>query len=239
MVGLFVLLLLFLLVAVMFMHYRYERRNKQTSVHRKDLLLGYDFSKGSTWKSSSSTKGTGEKPLKVVGESHGQDPLEKIFRPPPDKGEEKKDIGAIVVEDDTPPDKDEEKKDIGAIVVEDDIPPDKGIEKKNVVTIIVEDDNPTDGDVEKDVRGKMTYSKFQKLLLLADRMSASCAPSKAEYGRGYHMGIQIHFNNAQPGSLPDHHSIAEIARTNGCRNVHAFARGYNDGYMGLKPEYTG
>jgi hypothetical protein len=53
------------------------------------------------------------------------------------------------------------------------------------------------------------------------------------------MGIQIHFNNNQPGSPPDHYSIAEIARTNGCRDVHAFARGYRDGCMGLKPEYAG
>jgi hypothetical protein len=87
--------------------------------------------------------------------------------------------------------------------------------------------------------GKMTYAEFQKLLLLADRMITSSAPKKTEYGRGYHMGIQIHFNNDQPGSLPDHYSIAEIARRNGCRNVHAFARGYRDGCMGLKPEYTG
>jgi hypothetical protein len=85
----------------------------------------------------------------------------------------------------------------------------------------------------------MTYADFQKLLLLADRMIASSAPRKAEYGRGYHLGIQIHFNNARPGSLPDHYSIAEIARQNGCRNVHAFARGYRDGCMGLKPEYPG
>lgn len=51
------------------------------------------------------------------------------------------------------------------------------------------------------------------------------------------MGIQIHFNNSQWGSLPDHHSIAEIARRNGCRNVVSFARGYLDGSMGVKPEY--
>ena len=85
----------------------------------------------------------------------------------------------------------------------------------------------------------MNYSEFQKFLLLADSMIASCAPRKAEYGRGYHMGIQIHFNNGHRGSLPDHYSIAEIARSNGCRNVHAFARGYLNGYMGLKPEYNG
>jgi hypothetical protein len=53
------------------------------------------------------------------------------------------------------------------------------------------------------------------------------------------MGIQIHFNNSQQGSLPDHYSIAEIARRSRCRNVHAFARGYRDGCMGLKPEYKG
>ena len=85
----------------------------------------------------------------------------------------------------------------------------------------------------------MTFAEDQKLLLLADSMIASCAPKKAEYGKGYHVGIQIHFNNAQPGSLPDHYSIAEIARSNGCRNVHAFVRGYRDGYLGLKPEYSG
>jgi hypothetical protein len=89
------------------------------------------------------------------------------------------------------------------------------------------------------VEEKMTYAEFQKLLLLADSMVASCAPKKAEYGRGYHMGIQIHFNNAQPGSVPDQYSIAEIARVSGCRNVDAFARGYHDGCMGLKPEYIG
>jgi len=68
----------------------------------------------------------------------------------------------------------------------------------------------------------MTYAEFRKLLLLADSMIASCAPKKAEYGRGYHVGIQIHFNSAQPGSLPDHYSIAEIARSNGCRNAAMF-----------------
>jgi len=84
----------------------------------------------------------------------------------------------------------------------------------------------------------MTFAEVQKLLLLADSMIASCAPKKAEYGKGYHVGIQIHFNSAHPGSLPDHYSIAEIARSNGCRNVHAFVRGYRDGYLGLKPEYS-
>jgi len=48
----------------------------------------------------------------------------------------------------------------------------------------------------------MTYSEFQNLLLLADRMIASCAPRKAEYGRGYHSGIQFHFNNGQPDQSP-------------------------------------
>jgi hypothetical protein len=85
----------------------------------------------------------------------------------------------------------------------------------------------------------MTYAEFEKFLLLADRMITSSSPRKADYGRGYQMGIQIHFDNTQLESLPDHYSIAEIARSNGCRNVHAFARGYRDGCMGLKPEYTG
>jgi hypothetical protein len=82
----------------------------------------------------------------------------------------------------------------------------------------------------------MTYAEFEKLLLLADRMIASSAPRKAEYGRGYQCGIQFHFSNAQPESLPDHYAIANIARRNGSRDVHTYSRGYRDGCKGLKPE---
>ena len=85
----------------------------------------------------------------------------------------------------------------------------------------------------------MTYAEFQKLLLLADRMIASSALKKAEYGRGYQKGIQFHFNNPQSTSSPDHYFIADIARRNGSRDVHAYARGYSDGCKGLKPEDTG
>lgn len=85
----------------------------------------------------------------------------------------------------------------------------------------------------------MTYAEFQKLLLLADRMIRSSAPKKTEYGRGYRMGIEFHFANGHPGSLPDHYGMADIARRNGSRHVHAFACGYRDGCKGLKPEYAG
>jgi len=36
------------------------------------------------------TRGTGENPLKVVGESHDQDALDKIFRARTDEGVEKR-----------------------------------------------------------------------------------------------------------------------------------------------------
>jgi len=101
MAGLSVLLFLFLLAALMFFLYRYGRKNKPTKFPRKDLLVGYDSIKGS-WSSSSMTKGTGENPLKVVGESHDQDALEEIFRPRTDEGVEKKATVTIVVEDDNP-----------------------------------------------------------------------------------------------------------------------------------------
>ena len=84
----------------------------------------------------------------------------------------------------------------------------------------------------------MTYAEFQNRLLLADRMVISCAPRKVEYGRGYHEGIKFHFNNPQVTAPLDHYSIADIARKNGSRDVHAYARGYSDGCKGLKPEYT-
>jgi hypothetical protein len=85
----------------------------------------------------------------------------------------------------------------------------------------------------------MTYAELEKLILLADRMIASCVPRKAEYGRGYQNGIKFHFYNPQTGSPPDHYATADIARKNGSRDVHAYARGYRDGCKGLKPEDTG
>jgi hypothetical protein len=84
----------------------------------------------------------------------------------------------------------------------------------------------------------MTYAELENFILLADRMIMNCVPRKAEYGRGYQSGIKFHFYNPQPGSSPDHYAIAEIARRNGSRDVHAYARGYRDGCKGLKPEDT-
>jgi len=101
MAGLSVLLFLFLLAALMFFLYRYGRKNKPSKFPRKDLLIGFDSMKGS-WSSSSMTKGTGENPVKVVGESHDQDALEEIFRPRTDEGVEKKATVTLVVEDDNP-----------------------------------------------------------------------------------------------------------------------------------------
>ena len=83
----------------------------------------------------------------------------------------------------------------------------------------------------------MTYSEFQNLLLLADRMINSRVPMKAEYGRGYSQGIRFHFNNPQFTSPPDHKIIADIARISGSQDVHSYSRGYRDGRNGLKPEY--
>ena len=101
MAWLSVLLFLFLFAALMFFLYRYGRKNKPSKFPRKDLLIGFDSMKGS-WSSSSMTKGTGENPLKVVGESHDQDALEEIFRPRTDEGVEKKATVTLVVEDDNP-----------------------------------------------------------------------------------------------------------------------------------------
>jgi len=82
----------------------------------------------------------------------------------------------------------------------------------------------------------MTYAEFESLILLSDRMIASCVPRKSEYWRGYNSGIKFHFQNGQQESLPDQDFIVEIARRNGSRDVHAYARGYSDGCNGLIPE---
>jgi len=82
----------------------------------------------------------------------------------------------------------------------------------------------------------MTHAEFENLLLLADRLIASSEPRKTEYGRGYQCGIKFHFDDARPELLPDHYSIADVARRNGSRDVHAYICGYRDGCKGLKPE---
>jgi hypothetical protein len=99
---LFVLLILFLLVAVIFINSLYERKNKQTKFPRKDLLLGFDSFKKGSWSSSSMTKGTEENPLQGGGESHDQDAFDKMFRPRTEEGVEKKAIKTILVEEDNP-----------------------------------------------------------------------------------------------------------------------------------------
>jgi len=87
--------------------------------------------------------------------------------------------------------------------------------------------------------GGMTYGEFEKLNLLADRMIGSCSPRKADYGRGYLSGIKYNFYNPQSESSTDHYLITEMARSCGCRNVHAYVCGYRDGCKGLKPEDSG
>lgn len=84
-----------------------------------------------------------------------------------------------------------------------------------------------------------SYAEIENLLLLADRMIASNDVIKSEYGRGYQCGIKDYCDNAQQESYLDHYFIAEIARRNRSRNVHAYVRGYRDGCKGLKPEGTG
>lgn len=135
------LLLVVLLVALMFFLSVYDRKNKPTNLPRKDLLPGFDFSKGSLWKSSSMTRGTGKHPSKVGGEPHDQDTLDDIFRPRTDEGGEKKGVATIVVEDENPAKEGGGKKDVATILVEDDSPTDEGVGKKDVATILVEDEN--------------------------------------------------------------------------------------------------
>ena len=79
----------------------------------------------------------------------------------------------------------------------------------------------------------MTYAEFENLILLADRMIASNDLKKSEYGRGFQSGIREYYDNGQQEAFLDHYFIAEIARRNRSRHVHAFARGYLDGCKGL------
>ena len=79
----------------------------------------------------------------------------------------------------------------------------------------------------------MTYAEFENLVLLADRLIASNDLKKSEYGRGYQSGIREYFDNGQQEAFLDHYFIAEIARRNDSRHVHAYVRGYTDGCSGL------
>ena len=82
----------------------------------------------------------------------------------------------------------------------------------------------------------MTYAEFENIILMADRMIASNDVKKSEYGRGYQCGIREYFDNGQQEAFLDHYFIAEIARRNGSRDIHAYVRGYRDGYRGLGPD---
>jgi hypothetical protein len=84
------------------------------------------------------------------------------------------------------------------------------------------------------VGGIMTYAELENAIMLADRMIASNSLAKAEYGRGYQSGIKEYYDNGQQESFIDHYFIAEIARRNHSRDVHAFVRGYSDGAKGLE-----
>jgi len=81
----------------------------------------------------------------------------------------------------------------------------------------------------------MTFAEFENLLLLADRMIVSNNPSNAAYGRGYQNGIKAYFGNGHAISLPDHYYLAEVARRDGHRDIHAYIRGYRDGAEGSNP----
>ena len=82
----------------------------------------------------------------------------------------------------------------------------------------------------------MTFTEFEKLLLLADRLTAECEPRKAEYWRGFRSGIQYFFKDGLPESLRDHYTLMYVAtRGTGDPYFDAYARGYRDGCKGLKP----
>ena len=93
--------------------------------------------------------------------------------------------------------------------------------------------------IKRVARAQMSPAAARKHATPIPAPARMYALKKMEYGRGYSEGIQFHFNNQHSTSPPDTYSIANIARRNGSRDVHSYARGYRDGYKGMKPEYAG
>ena len=81
----------------------------------------------------------------------------------------------------------------------------------------------------------MTKQEYRILLHAVDQMIDSSEPRRAEYYRGYRLGIQFHQHGTPGESMKDHFLFNDPHVRHGDHYVDVFARGYRDGCKGVKP----
>jgi len=75
------------------------------------------------------------------------------------------------------------------------------------------------------------------LLSIIDRMIDTSEPQRAEYLRGYQRGIQVDILGVSGERIEDHFLLIDYAGGgSGDPYIDSYARGYRDGYEGMKPE---
>jgi hypothetical protein len=82
----------------------------------------------------------------------------------------------------------------------------------------------------------MKPEDFRILLHTIDQMIQISEPSRAEYYRGYRLGIQFLQLGILEESIHEHYRLNESYAATGDDYIDSYARGYRDGCKGLKPE---
>ncbi len=79
--------------------------------------------------------------------------------------------------------------------------------------------------------------RFSKVLSRIDRKIDKSEPLRAEYLRGYHRGIQVHFLGVSDERTEEHSLLIDHSGGgSGDPYIDSYARGYRHGFEGISPE---
>jgi len=83
----------------------------------------------------------------------------------------------------------------------------------------------------------MDNKECSGLLSMIDRMTDTSEPLRAEYLRGYHRGIQVHFLGVSDESIEEHRMLMDHSGGgSGDPYIDSYTRGYRHGFEGISPE---
>lgn len=84
----------------------------------------------------------------------------------------------------------------------------------------------------------MDQEEYAVLLGLIDKMIETSEPRRAEYFRGYRLGVQFRQLGTLEESIQEHFRMNESYAASGDHYVDSYAQGYRDGCRGRKLEVT-
>ena len=83
----------------------------------------------------------------------------------------------------------------------------------------------------------MDIKGYAELLSIIDRKIDTSETLRAEYLRGYHRGIQVHFLGASDERTEEHSMLMDHSEGgSGDPYIDSYARGYCHGFEGISPE---